>query len=334
MPHPHPSACLSPVRLRWTNLILLLALPAVPAALAPWLSSWHWLFDLAASFAVQASGWLLGCAALLAAARRKRPAGALAVAGALGALAVAPTWWPGPEPSRGDPSTPVERSGELQACALNLLFENTQGPDRAVEWLRRANPDLVFCGEFTTAWKEGLEPAMAGLPHRYLQPQLDAFGVALYSRWPLSHVTVEALGPARTPAIRAVIATPSGPIGVLGIHPTPPYFSARHITDRDGALADVPRLLAGLPARRIVLGDCNATPWNRAFAALLRDTGLQPGTAAEWLPTWPSTLPWPLRLPIDHVLVGGDLEVFDCAVGDDFGSDHLPIVAGIRPTGD
>ncbi|MCB9876280.1 MAG: endonuclease/exonuclease/phosphatase family protein [Planctomycetes bacterium] len=319
------------MRVRWTNLILLLALPAAPAALAPWLSSWHWSVDLAASFAVQVSGWLLACALVLAAARRWRPAVALATAAAIAALAVVPTWWPGTRRLGGEFITYVDKPGQLTACALNLLFEKDQEPDRAVEWLRRTNPDLVFCGEFTTGWKTGLEPAVTALPHRCLEPQAGAFGVGLYSRWPLSQVTVEALGPARTPAIRAVVATPSGPIGVLGIHPTPPYFSAGHIADRDGALADVARLLEGLPPRRIVLGDCNAAPWNRAFAAMLRDTGLQPGTAAEWLPTWPSTLPWPLRLPLDHVLVGGDLEMLDCAVGHDFGSDHLPIVARIRP---
>ena len=41
-------------------------------------------------------------------------------------------------------------------------------------------------------------------------------------------------------------------------------------------------------------------------------------------------LPWPLRVPIDHVLVSSELGVASYAVGRDFGSDHLPLFATLR----
>ncbi len=43
--------------------------------------------------------------------------------------------------------------------------------------------------------------------------------------------------------------------------------------------------------------------------------------------TWPSQLPGFLRIPIDHVLVGGDLGVAEFSVGEAMGSDHRAVRA-------
>jgi endonuclease/exonuclease/phosphatase (EEP) superfamily protein YafD len=37
----------------------------------------------------------------------------------------------------------------------------------------------------------------------------------------------------------------------------------------------------------------------------------------------------PLRLPIDHILIGPGLAVLDRRLGPDTGSDHLPVVADL-----
>ncbi|NJM92853.1 MAG: endonuclease/exonuclease/phosphatase family protein, partial [Rhodospirillaceae bacterium] len=44
---------------------------------------------------------------------------------------------------------------------------------------------------------------------------------------------------------------------------------------------------------------------------------------------WPSMLPWPLRLPIDHVLSRGHLVVTDFSAGPEIDSDHFPVIAEI-----
>ena len=80
----------------------------------------------------------------------------------------------------------------------------------------------------------------------------------------------------------------------------------------------------------VVLGDFNATPWNDAFQAMRRECGLSAGSTRWWLPSWPDPLPGLLRVPIDHVLVGGDLTVVDARLGPSIGSDHRPVLATIR----
>ncbi|MCA8965762.1 MAG: hypothetical protein KDC48_12835, partial [Planctomycetes bacterium] len=73
-------------RLRPTNLLALLCLPALGIAVAPWLAPLHWLFDLLACFAAQALCCLLPAAAVLGACRRLRLAAVFGT-GALSAAA-------------------------------------------------------------------------------------------------------------------------------------------------------------------------------------------------------------------------------------------------------
>ena len=67
---------------------------------------------------------------------------------------------------------------------------------------------------------------------------------------------------------------------------------------------------------------CRALPTSR----LVRLSGWP----RPWLPSWPAPLPALLRIPIDHVLVGGDLLVTAPRLGPAFGSDHLPLLAAVQ----
>lgn len=302
--------------------MLLLALPACPVAVAPYVAHWHWSLDLLACFPVQALGWLLLAAAALVAARRARAALPLLACAAAAAATVVPTWLHA-RPA-GAPDGAIVR-----VLALNLLRSNEGALARALAEVAAHDPDVLFCSEVTPGWLAGLAPALPQLPYRCVRADPGYFGVALFSRWPLAESAVIPLGYAWAPAVRAVVTTPTGALGVLGVH-TPRPGDGPRCAERDRALAAVPATLASLPPQHVVLGDCNATPWNAAFRSLLAATGLREARGGGWLPTWPSMLPWPLRIPIDHVLVGEGIGVAGCDVGGDFGSDHLPLSATLR----
>ena len=85
---------------------------------------------------------------------------------------------------------------------------------------------------------------------------------------------------------------------------------------------------ASAPDRRSVLaGDFNLTPWAPDFSELLArghltDSALfYSGLSATWL----SRLPF-VGLLIDHVLVSPHIGVLSNRVGEDVGSDHLPLI--------
>jgi endonuclease/exonuclease/phosphatase (EEP) superfamily protein YafD len=298
------------VRFRPTNLILLLALPAFAAAGAPFAARWHWSLDLLACFVVQAMAALALAGTALLAARRWWVALACFAGAGLAAVAVAPAWC-------GDPGR-VAGAGSgaaLRVLSLNLLRGNEAAVDRALAAIAASAPDVVFCSEVTPAWLAAVEPRLTAFPHRCHRTDAGWFGVALFAKVPLRSAEVIPLAYDWAPAVRAVLDTPAGPIGVLGVH-----------TPRPAALAP-------LPQPWLVLGDCNATPWNPAFADLCAAAGLHDAGGTSFAPTWPSSLPWPLRIPIDHVLTGRGLVATEVVVGGDFGSDHLPVAAVLVQVG-
>lgn len=311
------------MRMRPSNLVLLCALPAFPVAIAPLLARWHWVIDLLACFPVQAMGWLLLSGAALAIARRWWPAASCGLAAGVAALSVVPEWCASPPVVSAAPARTA-----LRVLSLNLLRGNEANVARALAVLRDGAPDVVFCSELTPAWLAALEPGLRELPHRCVQADAGYYGAALFARWPLTDARVIPLGVEWAPAIRAVVATPAGPVGVLGVH-TPRPGGRERGELRNRALAAIPKALAGLPAAHCVLGDFNATPWNPAFTDLLAAAGLEVATRGET--TWPAQLPSPLRVPIDHVLISRALAADDARALTAFGSDHLPLLATLRP---
>jgi len=311
------------VRVRPTNLIALLAMPAFAAAVAPFVAAWHWSLDLLACFPVQAMGALWLAAACLAAAKRFRFAIAYTIGGAIAAAAVVPGW------CATDPAVTGTATPGVRVATINLLRGNEASLDQALARIREQDPDVVFCSEVTPRWFDGLAAGLPHLAHRLARSDPGYYGVALFSRWPLRSPEVLPLGVEWTPAIRVTVDAPGGPLGVLGVHTPRPGNGARAL-DLAKALTALPNAIAPLPAARIVLGDFNATPWNHGFVTMLSAAGLTDGSARDHHPTWPSHVPWPLRVPIDHVLGSSSVAITDVLVGGSFASDHLPLFATVH----
>ncbi|MFN9757592.1 MAG: endonuclease/exonuclease/phosphatase family protein [Planctomycetota bacterium] len=308
--------------MRLRRVILLLGLPAAPVAVAPWFATSHWTLDLLACFPVQAGAWCLCCAVLALLCGGRLSFLLLAGFALAAAAAVVPDWFTAPDKGPADAPT-------VTVLALNLLRGNEAASEQALATIAASAPDVLFCSEVTPEWLDRLTAALDELPHRRVHADPGYFGVALFSRWPLVDDAVLPLPFALAPAVRATVATPHGPLGVLGVHPPRPG-SRDQCLARDEALARFADALAPLPPHRVVLGDHNATPWNVGFRAMLAATGLRQASAGSWQPTWPSELPRALRIPIDHVLVSAGLGGADCVVGPSFVSDHLPIGATLR----
>lgn len=305
---------------RPSNLLILLAAPAMPAALAPFGAGLHWTIDLLACFPVQAMLWLAAAAVLLVITRRRRPALVCGLFAAAAAVPVLPLWLHHP---------PAATAGAkpLRVMTINLLRENDRA-DAVLDLIRREAPDLLFCSEVTPTWWRALAAALPDLPHRCHRADPGWFGVALFSRQPLYGAEVIPLGYAWAPAIKATLRVDQTPFGVLGIHPPRPG-DRRRGAERDRALAALPAELQSLPAAHVVLGDCNATPWNHAFVQLQAATRLQLATVGGWRATWNTNMWWPLQIPIDHVLCSQGVGVAATRLGLDIGSDHLPVIADL-----
>lgn len=283
-----------------------------------------WLLDLAAHWAW---AWL--------------PAFALALP--LAARGARGWWWLAPLAAlpwlSATPAAPRAAAGEASDGRPSLLVATVNphwraaAPAALAAWLDALRPDLVWVVEAAPA---ALGAERARWPHAVDGMRTGVDGYVLLSRHPVRQAFAidDASG---MPRLEAVLATPLGEVHVTGLHPLPPMtpalFAAR---DRVFAEAAAPPSLrargGGDDARRIVLGDLNATPWAagmRAFerAGLRRATGLAP--------TWPAPLArLGLGIPIDQVLVGPGWRVREAGRGPAVGGDHLGVWARLEAAPD
>lgn len=240
----------------------------------------------------------------------------------------------------------------LKVISANLYY---RAADQAqtLQMLRSSGADLIGLVEVTPAWREALTSLSDIYPY-----VADCFDVA---------PTCEHMLLSRTPFVaqRSAQILRSGPViaggdvrwqgrvvTVLVTHLAWPLLRDErqlpgHVLDADdisylsvalpairqARQADaLARALGNLPRDLILMGDFNSAPWSRVQRAFRAATGLD--NRSGWALTWPTWLPWMLRLPLDHVLARGSLAVTDFAAGAPTDSDHLPVIAEVGWVGE
>jgi endonuclease/exonuclease/phosphatase (EEP) superfamily protein YafD len=262
----------------------------------------------------------------------------------LAALTVTLSW---PVFSALGAAPPVTDPARLKIMSANL-WHSAAGHDRTIAALLASDADIIGLVEVTPAWRPALQPLFAKYPHRIdcfdLDPECQTM---LLSKLPIEKPIAGRVWKA-TPIVAGGETRWNGrPITVLATHWFRPLLRSDSSpwgaddADRSAYLA------AGLPVSRqagqaglfakyldreapgdlIVMGDLNSAPWSRVQSAFRAKTGLD--NQAGWDASWPSFLPWPLRLPIDHILARGHLVVTRFETGPRTESDHFPVIAEI-----
>lgn len=230
--------------------------------------------------------------------------------------------------------TPVA-GPSLTVLSANLLYGRGDD-DRLIEQVLSVQPDLVFLQEYTPGEVEIAAVLRAEYPHAIELPQTDAFGMAVFSKLPFVEPPEIWQGPegSRTPMIACVVELADERIAVWNVHTLPPTGGnttaaqrrmVAWIGDQAAGLLDDPEGPVGL----IVAGDFNATSRSNHLREI-RAAGLVEVHADQGAGAGTT---WPMRgikrhfpgIRIDHVFVGGGLAPASGWVGEDFGSDHLPV---------
>lgn len=241
----------------------------------------------------------------------------------------------------------VSDPARLKVVSANL-WHSAAGRDKTIAVLLASDADIIGLVEATPAWRPALQPLYAKYPYRVdcfdLDPECQTM---LLSKLPIDKPIAGRVWKATPIVAGGEIRWNGQTIAVLAAH----WFRPLLRSDQSEWGADDAErsayLAAGLPLSRqagqaglfaqylnrdappdlIVMGDFNGAPWSRVQRAFRAKTGLDntAGAAA----TWPSFLPWPLRLPIDHVLTRGHLLVTKFETGPRTESDHLPVIAEI-----
>jgi endonuclease/exonuclease/phosphatase (EEP) superfamily protein YafD len=213
----------------------------------------------------------------------------------------------------------------LRVLTLNLRHEHAD-PDKVRALVARERPDLVALSEILPEHAPLLESLREQLPTVLRPERTGAFEVVLLTRWEASEVEIDRSAHSRLPVTRLLLCREGVCVRVVALHAARPLEQWGRLR---AAQFEVLARLARGDGRVIALGDLNCTPWSPAFAALLRAGGLADSALGRGIVgTWISRLPV-LGLPIDHVLVGAAVGVRERRVGEDVGSDHLPLLADL-----
>ena len=235
----------------------------------------------------------------------------------------------------------------LKVLSANLWYAAREH-DKTLDLLMSSEADIIGLVEVAPEWQRALAPLIAKYPHHVDCLDTESFcETILLSKLPIVRPFAGRVWRSNPIVAGGEVDWQGRRITVFVTHFTWPL---ERIDDSKWADASdpsqVPDLPGPLPATRqalhagrlakflddwpadaIVMGDFNSAPWSRVQKAFRAATGLD--NPAGWQTTWPRWLPWPLRLPLDHVLARGHLVVTSFAAGPATNSDHLPVIAEI-----
>lgn len=227
----------------------------------------------------------------------------------------------------------------LRLAQVNLLHKN-RDHERALDFIRRTDVDVMFLQEIDPWW-EGMVRG-SDVPYRFVvaKPAEGSFGIAMLAHESLEDdgITIEgtrviefANGTtgAERPGIEATLLFDGQRVKLLSIHPPPPTTSA-FSRMRDAILLKAKAWADAQTDPHVIIGDLNTTPWSHAFTALTGDDKListQAGFGNQG--TWPTHLPVPWLLPIDHCVVSREWVCVGREIGPETGSDHLPLLVSL-----
>lgn len=289
----------------------------------------HPAFDAFSHFRVHAAAALalIGGGLLAFRAYRLVGLGALALGMAIAAVTLSPIGDGNLLDMRAQASA-IEGGARYRLLQINVLYDNAS-PEKVLSTIGRTSPDVVTLDEVPVRWQEKLDLIKAAYPYRILCPPPSRIGgVAILSRRPFEAGTQARCYDRGSMAI-ASVDFGGRPVKIVALHLGWPWpFDQPH------QLKDIaPILETRLPGDTLLAGDFNAAPWSQTVRRVAEAGRLKilRGIGPTWLDErLPDMLRKTVGLPIDNVLVRGDLTLTPPRRLDFVGSDHLPVLVEFR----
>ncbi len=225
---------------------------------------------------------------------------------------------------------------------IHATLDNKK-PDatKAIEYLNKQETDILFLLEVTPQSLTQLNKGLTNYRLLAAQPEYNSHGIAFFIPEESNKlIQLKTAGFISLPSynnralLKARISYNGREIILLCFHVISPRNAktvAYQEIEFDALAKWSQRTLQNDNQDLIVIGDFNSTPWYGLFRKLVRESGLidsQRGFGIQT--TWHSLLPPVLRIPIDHCLHSKSLTAIKRFVGDDIGSDHLPLFVELR----
>ncbi|MGB7406217.1 MAG: endonuclease/exonuclease/phosphatase family protein [Pacificimonas sp.] len=224
---------------------------------------------------------------------------------------------------------------DSQFTVLNLnVLQTNRDYDRTLALVADVDPDIFLAMETDGGWVEALDTLRAGYPHGEAVALDNKYGMAIYSRVPLSEFERQAMAGGETPAFRMRVELADGSRPTLfTVHPQPPH-PGQSSGQRDAELIMLSDLVRESGRPTLVMGDFNDVPWSSVTESFQRVGQLVDARRGRgFMATFDATNPM-MRWPLDHLFFTDDFGVMQFETGPDVGSDHYPLIATLCQNGE
>lgn len=235
-----------------------------------------------------------------------------------------------PKQVRRASGTP-DKAERIAILTVNVEIDN-RDPGRVLELVSETDPDVLLVIETDRWWTEQLSSLHETYAYSLRHPRENAYGMCLYSKYPLFSPHVRFLVEEDIPSIHTRIVLPSGVhLWFHGMHPRPPH--PRHdpdTTERDAELLTLARMVQDRDAPTIVTGDLNDVSWSYMTYLFQKISGLlDPRLGRGFYNTFHARYPF-IRYPLDHTFHSEHFTLSQLRVLPHVGSDHFPVFAELQ----
>ncbi|MDJ0556061.1 MAG: endonuclease/exonuclease/phosphatase family protein [Microcoleaceae cyanobacterium MO_207.B10] len=224
-----------------------------------------------------------------------------------------------------------EQINKIRIFQLNVFNKNQQY-SQAIALVKKENPDVVVFLEVSEKWDEKLKALQENYPYVFHNQDNPRFGKSIYSKIPLENsnkiITAKYQKSKTRKSLVTQLKVSGKPISLIVTHPTIPTKRASFKL-RNQELELLADYVSKIESPIIVVGDFNTSIWSPYYQQFVEKTRLRNGRRGFGIqPSWPTDFPL-FYIPIDHCFVSSEFEVLNSRIGENVGSDHLPLITDV-----
>lgn len=228
------------------------------------------------------------------------------------------------------PEDQIRTEDSFDIIIANVLMTN-RDHKAFIDLIHQWEPDILLVMEVDQWWTEQLQGLKNSYPYHIEYPLDNAYGMSLYSRFPLEDKQIHFLKHGNVPSFQTKIVLSSSRSFILhAVHPVAPVPSSIYpdnVGEDEVALLKTGKLVAADSLPSLVAGDFNDVSWSHTSRMFGKSGNLKNVRIGRGLYNTFNANSQILRWPLDHFFVTREFAVVELERLPKFGSDHFPLYA-------